>query len=207
MLAEVIKNGSKTPLPGDDSISAAGLAEEVVQTYERLGGTQASPRLRPGHWDFAFDGWVLELDEENHFNRYRALTLDSPIYQDLDPLGLPDYREYCAIYEGKCRTDGGFWESKPTVREFGQASRPGILDGQGSPRWKQRAFYDYLKDLAPLTDGVAISRIAIWDTVRAEGETSSVDRILKRAATKNLQGTSWPAALLDLIESRLVRPA
>ena len=33
------------------------------------------------------------------------------------------------------------------------------LNGEGSPRWKQRAFYDFVKDLSPLIKGSLIIAI------------------------------------------------
>ena len=46
-------------------------------------------RIRPGGWDLAFDtpdGLLLvELDEEQHFNRYRALTLEATAQDPTHP--------------------------------------------------------------------------------------------------------------------------
>jgi hypothetical protein len=53
-------------------------AAELHALYRRLGGLLATPTWRPGGWDLVFGGsLVVELDEELHFNRYRALTLNS----------------------------------------------------------------------------------------------------------------------------------
>jgi hypothetical protein len=42
------------------------------------------PPLRPGAWDLVFaDGLVVELDEELHFNRYRAQSLQNEWATDL----------------------------------------------------------------------------------------------------------------------------
>jgi hypothetical protein len=41
----------------------------------------------------------------------------------------------------------------------------GDLDS-GAPRWKQRAFYDAMKDTAPAVDmGLAVARVSIYDNV------------------------------------------
>jgi len=43
---------------------------------------------------------------------------------------------------------------------------PGDLDGEGAPRWKQRALYDALKDTAPLLpEGLRLARVATHDHV------------------------------------------
>lgn len=204
LLAKTLESGPNTPRPSADSIAAAGLADDVQRVYRQLGGTQPTPRVRPGGWDFSFDGWTLELDEENHFNRYREITLDAPAYRRLASAAVEPYREYCTAFEHECSTHGGYWVNDSASREFGPAGHQGVLDGDGSPRWKQRAFYDYVKDLAPLTDGIRVSRLAIWDTVSVDGESASVGEVLERAAAKVLRRTAWSDALLELIEARTV---
>lgn len=206
LLSGTLASGPKTPRPSESSIAAADLTDEVQQVYEELGGVQPAPRLRPGAWDFTFDGWTLELDEENHFNRYRAQTLDAPSYEELEAFDRTAYREYCAAHEDECSTHGGYWINNSAAREFGPAGDRGVLSGEGSPRWKQRAFYDFLKDLAPLTDGVTVSRIAIWDTVSTGGETELVGSVLERAAVGSLDRSALLQALLELIEARKVAP-
>lgn len=82
------------------------------------------------------------------------------------------YRTYCESREGACLSKakhGGYWASDPTLRQFGPASVPGDLQPPGSPRWKQRAFYDFLKDVAPIAFGTPLARLAIWDTVSVNG--------------------------------------
>jgi hypothetical protein len=73
---------------------------------------------------------------------------------------------------------------------------PGDLDA-GAPRWKQRAFYDALKDTAP-TAGLelAVAHVAIYDTVQAQ----LLDDILEE------RGSVDPAAVLTLVCDRAVQP-
>ena len=41
------------------------------------------------------------------------------------------------------------------------------MDGTGAPRWKQRALYDAIKDMFPVTaSGVSLSRVATHDRIR-----------------------------------------
>lgn len=70
------------------------------------------------------------------------------------------YRVYCSAKENRClRKAGsrGYWSSSSSVAEFGPAGEPGVLAGAGSPRWKQRAFYDFIKDLSPF-----VLDILVW---------------------------------------------
>ena len=76
-----------------------------------------------------------------------------------------------------------------------------MLDrGPGSPRWKQRAFYDFTKDLAPLTEDLAVSRLSIWEEVASDSQTLLVGELLDRAANEDLTNTSWPAVVLQRVE-------
>jgi len=49
--------------------------------------------------------------------------------------------------------------------QFGSMGARGDLSGSGAPRWRQRAFYDYLKDLSPMVIATPMARIAIWDKI------------------------------------------
>lgn len=114
--------------------------EELLELYRSLGGLQDAPSLRPGGWDLAFDdGLVVELDEELHFNRYRALTLETS-WSD----GLPwteDYTRYCVQHEAECLAAGHWgrrWTNHSCAHMF-TGGPAGDLDGDGAPRWKQRS--------------------------------------------------------------------
>ena len=144
-----------------------GLGDELLELYRRLGGRQSSPMLRPGGWDLAFKGpLVVELDEELHFNRYRAVTLETSW-----SFGLPwreDYMRYCTEREAECLAAGRWgkrWTNESCERMF-TGGPPGDLGGAGAPRWKQRALYDAVKDSAVSTRSpVMLARLSIYDRV------------------------------------------
>ena len=53
---------------------------------------------------------------------------------------------------------------------FGAPETPGRLEGAGAPRWKQRALYDAVKDLAALNSRtIRLARLSVWDTVGRTG--------------------------------------
>jgi hypothetical protein len=143
-------------------------AERVLALYRELGGDPLlMTPLRPGVWDIVLaDGRVVELDEEQHFNRYRAVTL-APAWAD----GLPwsdAYRRYGTEHEDACLRKArsrGYWASPSTERMFGPADPPGRFDGVGSPRWRQRAHYDAMRDAAAAAGEVRLARVAVWDEV------------------------------------------
>jgi hypothetical protein len=83
-------------------------------------------------------GWplrILEIDESQHFNTYRTLTLE--MYPPTEPLAFPR-REWMQAGEGRIPRAGGGWG----------APRPPLFPLAGG-RHRQRAFRDALADLLP----------------------------------------------------------
>jgi len=145
------------------------LQRELKQLYAAFGGDERQIAFRPGSWDLALkDGRVLELDEELHFNRYRALTLGTSWSSSLP--WRKDYLRHCETHEAICLGAGRWgsrWVSPSTVRMFGTAAVAGDLDASGgAPRWKQRALYDAIKDAAAVQDsGIKLARLSVHDEV------------------------------------------
>jgi len=156
----------KPKVPRQASLPPAA-STDILDLYHRLGGALATPSFRSGPWDLAFEGdIVVELDEELHFNRYRLLTLETSWYRGVG--WVHAYRRFCAQNEGKCLTAGDWgkrWTSPSCERMFGAPGPAGQLDGAGAPRWKQRALYDTIKDLAPLTTPLRVVRLSVYDRV------------------------------------------
>lgn len=109
---------------------------------------------------------VLELDEELHFNRYRSLTMAATWARDL-PWATP-YIDYCEEHEDECRRAGswgGRWTNDSCERMFGRSGEQGDLESPGSPRWKQRAIYDAMKDAYATAGNVKLARLAVHDEI------------------------------------------
>jgi hypothetical protein len=158
---------ARPPAPRLDTMPAEAV-DRVLALYRALGGdAEDFVDFRPGVWDIVLaDGVIVELDEEQHFNRYRRVTLE-PDWTD----GLPwasDFRRYCDEHElsslRKAKR-GGYWSSPSTERMFGPAAPPGEFGGHGSPRWKQRALYDAMRDALAAAGEVRLARVAVWDSV------------------------------------------
>ena len=197
------------PFPIADNVAKSDLKSEIECVYGKLDGILPSSPLKLHPWDTEFDGIAVELDEELHFNRYRSITLKSAIYARLPSFPLVDYQRYCSEREKMCLkagSYGGKWSNKSTQAQFGEASQPKDLSGNGSPRWKQRAFYDFVKDLSPLLlIDVKVSRVAVWDTLVVAESTKTVREILaasmrQSAPTAFREASS--AALAALVKER-----
>jgi hypothetical protein len=186
--------------PRVEDVAASGLKDEIERVYRSLGGVLQVIPLNLCSWDIKWNGMAIELDECLHFNRYRSLTLKSGSYGLLRAFPLPDYLDFCTKYEDKCLRAGSYgkkWSSPSAEAQFGDASQPGDLVGNGSPRWKQRAFYDFVKDLSPLLINVTVVRVPVWDTVVESGRRRTVVDVLKSPSDAS------PDALAALIQKRV----
>ncbi len=168
-------------------LCASEYYDEILNVYRRLGGILPVVPCNLKKGDIVLPDIIVELDEEQHFNRYRLVTLESPLYNELEKFPLDKYRSYCKEQERACRTDGGFWTSKPCEAQFGKAGERGILDGMGAPRWKQRAFYDFLKDFSGLIIGTQYVRVSIYDKVKASGLVKTVDHVIRNREHEGIQ--------------------
>jgi hypothetical protein len=142
--------------------------DRVSELFGALSEQTPVPPLRPGAWDLAFaDGLVVELDEELHFNRYRARTLQLSWANDLP--WHDTYLVHCREREPECLAAGRWgkrWTNPSSESMFGASGRPGMLDGTGSPRWKQRALYDGMKDVMALHSAtLRLCRLSVWDQI------------------------------------------
>jgi len=148
-----------------------GLAEhylnEISSVYKELGGILIEAPVKFGSFDFNNDNFIFEFDEEQHFNRYRAITLKSSIYNKNDS-NINNYKDWCNKMEVKCLSKasyGKYWSSISTEKQFGNPNSKGNLSNNGSPRWKQRAYYDFIKDCYAQFIGIPIIRISVYDTI------------------------------------------
>jgi len=147
-------------------------SDEIISVYKKLGGVYEPLKFRLGNYDIPCKDFIIEFDEELHFNRYRKLTLKSDVYKKLLTFPLDTYISYCENYETDCLKAGkygGKWKNDNTEKQFEISSAFGDLSGTGPSRWKQRAFYDFLKDISQLIIGVKIIRISTWDTIDLNG--------------------------------------
>ena len=186
----------RPPAPRLDTMPSDA-ASRVLDLYRALGGeAEEFAVFRPGVWDIVLaDGVIVELDEEQHFNRYRRTTLE-PAWTDR-LAWASDYRVFCEREEAAALRKakrGGYWSSPSTEAMFGAAAAPGEFAGAGSPRWKQRALYDAMRDALAVEGRVRLARVAVWD----ELDGTTLARVLDGRVDVD------PAALLDLIERRTV---
>ncbi len=164
--------------------------EEIYRVYKSLGGLLDEPPFNVGDWDINLEKVIIECDEENHFNRYRLKTLESPIYNSDINFNIQKYKKYCKGYEKKCRTDGQYGSSPSSQKQFGECELDKDMTASDYSRWKQRAFYDYLRDVYSKITGIPVIRISIYDDFKY----NAVRQLLDEANT---------AKIRDLVRSRV----
>lgn len=167
------------------------IGAEIERVYRVLSGALDEYPIGPGRWDMELEEIGVELDEEQHFNRYRLATLDSNLYLRVPGFPVDAYRTYCVVHEKDCirkASRGGYWTSASSAEKFGDQGAECDSGRPGSPRWKQRAFYDYLKDLAPMLTGTPVARIAIWDEISINGNRVSIHQALRRSEAAAVPG-------------------
>lgn len=186
-LIEILKSNNNKittrtiPFPDFNSILNSNYNDEVIRIYKELGGVEDVFPCNLRKWDLEFDNIPIELDEYLHFNRYRKITLSSSIYNELSSFPLDRYIFLCNKYENNCLkagSYGGKWTNNSCEKQFGKPSNKGDLNGNGSPRWKQRAFYDFIKDLTPLLFNIPLVRISIWDELELNSRKILIKDIL-----------------------------
>lgn len=174
------------PLPTAESLKAVGLDTEIATIYRRLGGVGAAARVAPGGWDMPTDPFVVELDEQRHFNRFRRATLDSAVYDSNPIFDTDEYRRFCDDHEADCLRSakhGGYWATPVSNREFGESGPLGVIDGLGPSRWRQRAFYDFVKDAWASATRLPMLRLAVWEAVDGEPQLT-LGELLTRLVKK-----------------------
>jgi hypothetical protein len=141
-------------------------SDEINRMYRKLGGILPVAPIKFGKFDFVCSDFILEFDEEQHFNRYRKMTLESSVYPS-NGFDLDQYKKNCYEKEGDClkkATFGKYWTSPSTEKQFGLSNNNGNLDLNGSARWKQRAYYDFLKDAWAKSENIKLLRFSLYET-------------------------------------------
>lgn len=142
---------------------------ELLRVYKKLGGILDEIPNQYTRFDIITTEGIIELDEERHFNQYRKTTLSSRIYQNLNNFETKEYKSLCQTKETACWNASNYrgnWTTSSSEKQFGISNLEGNLMGPGSARWKQRAFYDFMKDsLNLIFPEIKLVRISIYETI------------------------------------------
>ena len=100
----------------------------------------------------------------------------------------------------KAGNHGGRWTNLSCEKQLGKSSPLANYQTVGASTWKQRAFFDFIKDIAPLIIGIRMARISIWDRVIVDEIPLTVLAILKQG----MYSAAEP--LFTLIQQRSCKP-
>lgn len=198
-VSSIVTSG-KLSYPTLDAIKSSSYYEEVKNVYKSLGGILSEVPVNLRKWDIEVDGAAIELDEFLHFNRYRKITLESSVYKKLPKFPITQYMDYCKFYEADCISAGSYggkWSNDSCEKQFGKASPLKVFTGVGAPRWKQRAFYDFIKDLTSLLFDFPLVRLSIYDKIFVNGSQKQLKEVL------DLSGPFGSEELYKLIKERM----
>ncbi len=122
-------------------------SELVDKQYDLDDRLRLIKSIRKQYFDIWFHDpyyFAVEFDEEQHFNQFRAITLEH--YQNFDcSINLSDYSSFCNVI--KKTGSSGFQKLKSNDPLFPEMYQGDKQDN----RIRQRAFRDFLKDIVPVT--------------------------------------------------------
>jgi len=192
LLKELLQSAEQqATYPFYKDIKTAGYLVEVERLYKEIGGLGERLPFMNEAPELQYKGIIIELDDELYFNRYRAIALRSPLYEDMPWFPLANYKLYCRRYENECIKAGlttGKWTSASSEIFFGNSSEAGDFFGNGSAEWKLKAFTDFIKDLTPLCFKVKLLRLSIYDELLLSGSRVSLGKILLSPKKEHVPG-------------------
>jgi hypothetical protein len=169
------------PVLKEESFLKSEFFYEAREIFSSLGGVASDLPYHPAEWDLEFENFVVKLDEEKSFNRYRANTLRSSFYSNVHFFNLENYKRYCRQFEGEClkaARSRNFWSDTESEMFFGRSEEPGELSLKGSSKWKMRAFADYLEDIQSKISKINLIRVCIYDNLMINSKLIKLDQLL-----------------------------
>lgn len=172
-----------------------------LECYKSLGGKADFPEIKYHVPFMEFGRFSVLLDEDIHFNKYRAKTLRSPFYESLSSFPLMKYKSYSRKYETECLkagTSNPAWTNQEAERHFGPSQSSGDLGLSGSSGWKLIAFKDYAVDLIARQRKIRLLRISIWDDLLINKKLTKFNEVLMSP------GSAETELILKFVERKMI---
>ena len=163
-------------------------AEEV---FKSLGGINMDIPANLG-MHLQYQGLLIQIDDELHFNRYRKISLESSFYKDHSGFKVLEYLRNCRIEEKECIKSGlagSNWHNPKAKKMFGDSEEPGDLsmERNGSSAWKLRAWIDFIQDISGEIMGYKVLRISVYDKLMVNNKIQSLGTLMKTSQKKNYE--------------------
>ena len=149
----------------------------IMKVYRDLGGKKNDYPINFRGFDIKLKDVIVELDEERHFNRYRYETLNSPVYDNWKGFSVRKYKKWCNEYEENCLQSahwGNSWQNKNSNEHFNISAKLSENKFSDASRWKQRAFFDYLRDVSSILMNVKLIRLSIYQRINYSSVTDLI---------------------------------
>ena len=176
--------------PTQEEFYTSEFDKDLQSLFKNLGGLLEKYPTGFRGFDIRLKNKIIELDEEQHFNRYRLATLDFSIYTEFQENYIKGYKQYCIEKEGECLKKTNkikYWTTESSEKQFGKSDEFKKFINNVSARWKQRAFYDVLRDVTPSIKGYKVIKISIYDTVNILDKELIVADILDDILNRDYQ--------------------
>lgn len=157
--------------------------ELLAEIFDSLGGNDYRlPLLDRLKFDFKINRFLFIYDDAVHFNRYRANTLKSSLYDVFSYSWSDAYKRLCRTFERDCLKSGlheRVWFGPPIAAKiFGKSEESGDLSGNGSSGWKLNAYNDAQYDLLTRLHGYKLIRIPVYENIMIGGSLKKIDDLL-----------------------------
>ncbi|MFN3405286.1 MAG: hypothetical protein ACK40G_14395 [Cytophagaceae bacterium] len=153
----------------------------ILEVYQDLGGLNKEFPYVISAYDIRLENAFIIIDDETVYNRYRAVTLRSGLYEKIKGINTENHKRYCRQFESEClKTAGSIhrWKSPESEKYFGPSQETGDLSTPGSSLWKLHAFKNFLTDVAALSMRKQIFRISPYDNMLINGKMIKVKELL-----------------------------
>ena len=149
---------------------------------EDLGGTGSFPLFEKVPVDFKLGRTLILWDDEVNFNRYRGISLRSPMYEEFQYTFFEGHKRLCRTFEKGALKAGmpeRIWDGPPlATRIFGNSSDPGDFHGVGASGWKLGAYNQMQVDLLTRIHGYKLIRLSPYETIMTGGSLKRLDQLL-----------------------------
>lgn len=161
-------------------------AKAIDEVYTSLGGISDWSTISIPSVDLWVGDYLVVIDSELSFNRYRGATLKSDLYTQFKGVDMDSYQRYCRQFEPECKKAGtrkAVWTTKESEVHFGAAGKQGDYYENGSPGWKLTAMRAMLMDAAAMATNSKLLRVSIYTNIMLGGELLRFDKILMTSNT------------------------
>lgn len=167
--------------PTADVLKKSPYYKAIVEVYKELGGIHAEPPLQIMPYDIQLESGIIMIEEDTFYNRYRAITLRSSLYDHLSNINVETHKRYCRQYESECLKSASNikqWSNSESEKYFGQSQDIGDLSSPGPSLWKMKAFQNFVTDVSSLINKTTVFRLSPYDNLVINGKMIKVKEFL-----------------------------